>query len=356
MHVLGVQALALLDGIIPSSLLPILLGGLVALAAVLLFIGLQRIVDARAESVYMRMITMRMITRRGLQVTENDPGLLERAKKTRSRFRRTKQASYTPFDEVDDRNFTVRLSRELDRADVKVTPSEFLIGTIVLMSLGLLLGIALPVGGHFLLAGLLFILGWYGPRFWLRRRWIARQRAFNGQLADMITLMSGALRAGHGLLQRMNIAAQEGPRPSATEFGRVVRQVSMVGLSPDEALNNLVTRMQSSDLELFVNAINVQREVGGNIAELMDTIAATIRDRTKLVGEVQVLTAQQQYSGYIIALLPVGVAVMLAVINPNYILGVFQTTVWCGWTMASCGAIMILAGFLVIRKIVNIQV
>lgn len=351
MYTLGAQPLSLLEGVIPSSLLPILVGGLVALAIFLLFIGLQRIVDARADSVYMR-----MITKGGMPAQVADPGLLERAKKRRTRTRRPGQASYRALDEIDDRNFTVRLARELDRADLKITPSEFLIGTIVLMSLGLLLGIALPVGGHFLLAGLLFGLGWFGPRFWLRRRWLKRQRAFNNQLADMITLMSGALRAGHGLLQGMNIAAQEGPQPSATEFGRVVRQVSMIGLNPDEALNNLVTRMQSSDLELFVNAINVQREVGGNIAELMDTIAATIRDRNKLVGEVQVLTAQQQYSGYIIALLPVGLAIMLAVINPNYILGVFQTTVWCGWTMASCSAIMIIAGFLVIRRIVNIQV
>ncbi len=348
----GVQLLALADAIPSSPLLPILLGGVAAVGVVLIFAGLQRAVDARSESVYTRMIKTR-----GLQLPEGaDPALPRRARMRGGRLRRPRATAYARFDEVDDRSLTARLERELDRADVKITPSEFLIGSIVLMCLGLLLGIALPVGGNILLGILLFFLGWYGPRFWLRRRWLRRQRAFNNQLADMITLMSGALRAGHGLLQGMNIAAQEGPQPSAAEFGRVVRQISMVGLSPDEALNNLVIRMQSPDLELFVNAINVQREVGGNIAELMDTIANTIRERNKLYGEVQVLTAQQQYSGYIIALLPVGLALILAVINPSYILGVFQQTVWCGWTMAGCSAIMIFTGFLAIRKIVNIQV
>ena len=350
MQGLGAQALALIGGIQSSPLLPIILGGLVAMAVVLLFVGLQRFVDARATSVYLRQITTR-----GLRPTEGDPGLTTRAQQRRNRFRR-KPTTYTSFDELDERSFTVRLSRDLDRADVKITASEFLIISVVLMCAGVLLGIALPLGGHFLLAVILFALGWYGPRFWLRRRWRARQRVFNDQLADMITLMSGALRAGHGLMQGMSIASEQGPQPAAAEFGRVVRQVSMAGLSPDEALNNLVMRMQSADLALFVNAINVQREVGGNIAELMDTIAHTIRERNKLYGEVQVLTAQQQYSGYIIALLPVGLAAILAVINPSYIFGVFQETVWCGWVMAGISAIMIVSGFLVIRKIVHIQV
>jgi len=114
--------------------------------------------------------------------------------------------------------------------------------------------------------------------------------------------------------------------------------------------------MQSEDLELLVTAINVQREVGGNLVEVLEIIAATIRERVKLVGEMRVLTAQQQLSGYVIAMLPVVLALLLGVINPNYMLGVFRETVWCGWTMLSCSALMILSGFLVIRQIVNIRV
>jgi tight adherence protein B len=153
----------------------------------------------------------------------------------------------------------------------------------------------------------------------------------------------------------MELVAREGPSPVSTEFDRVVREVGL-GLSPEEALANLVERMQSEDLELLVTAINVQREVGGNLVEVMDTISTTIRERVKLVGEVKVLTAQQAYSGYIIALLPVVLSLMLGIINPSYMLGVFQTTHWCGWTMVGCSGIMIMSGFLVIRRIVDIKV
>lgn len=167
--------------------------------------------------------------------------------------------------------------------------------------------------------------------------------------------MSGSLRAGYSLLQALEMVAREGPEPVSNEFDRVVREVGL-GLSPEEALSNLVERMQSEDLELLVTAINVQREVGGNLIEVLETIANTIRDRIKLLGEVKVLTSQQQYSGYIIALLPVGLALLLLVINQAYMLSIFQKAPGVGWLLLSCSGIMILCGFLVIRQIVNIKV
>jgi tight adherence protein B len=167
--------------------------------------------------------------------------------------------------------------------------------------------------------------------------------------------MSGALRSGFSMLQSMELVAREGPEPVSKEFERVVREVGL-GFSPEEALANMVERMQSEDLELLVTAINVQREVGGNLVEVLDTIANTIRERVKLVGQVRVLTAQQQFSGYIIALLPVALALILGIINPNYMLSVFSKTTYCGWTMLGCSATSVLSGFLVIRKIVDIKV
>jgi tight adherence protein B len=106
----------------------------------------------------------------------------------------------------------------------------------------------------------------------------------------------------------------------------------------------------------MVTAINVQREVGGNLAEVLDTIAGTIRDRVKLKGEVRALTAQQQYSGYILALLPVALALVLFIINPTYMLGLYTKTHWCGWVMTGCSVVMVLSGFLVIQRIVDIKV
>ena len=205
------------------------------------------------------------------------------------------------------------------------------------------------------LAVVMLAAGLYGPRLYVTRRKRNRQNQFNSQLSDTITLMSGALRSGYSLLQSMELVAREGPVPVSMEFDRVVREVGL-GLSPEEALANLVERMQSEDLELLVTAINVQREVGGNLVEVMETISNTIRERVKLIGEVKVLTAQQAYSGYIIALLPVALAIILGILNPTYMLGIFQQTTWCGWTLVSCSGIMILSGFLVIRRIVNIKV
>lgn len=327
-----------------AVLLGLMAGGGIAL----LFLGLQRVVDTQANPLGRRLddlllpvsgITAEPTTRRG-----------------RRERRRRVIPVYVPEDDTGtSRSFTMRLARDLARADIKITVGEFMVLTVVLASVGGLVGFALPIGGHFLLGVLLLLGGVYGPRAYVSRRKQNRQNLFNQQLADVVTLMSGSLRAGYSLLQAMELVAREAPQPVASEFDRVVREVGL-GLSPEEALANLVERMQSEDLELLVTAINVQREVGGNLVEVLDTISGTIRDRVKLIGEVRVLTAQQQYSGYIVALLPVALALLLGIINPSYMLGVFQETTWCGWTMAGCSFVMIFSGFLLIRRIVNIQV
>ncbi len=324
-----------------SSGLAILLGALVGTGIALLFVGLQRIIDGQ---------TTRLSYRLDNYVVA--PPAAQSTKKRRQR-RQRRTATYVEGD--NSKSFTTTLARDLARADLKITVGEFLVLTVVLASLGALIGLAIPASGRVLLGAVLAATGLFGPRYYVTRRKNKRQQLFNSQLSDVITLMSGALRSGYSLLQSMELVAREGPAPVSTEFDRVVREVGL-GLSPEEALANLVERMQSEDLELLVTAINVQREVGGNLVEVMETISTTIRERVKLVGEVKVLTSQQAYSGYIIALLPVALSLLLGVINPSYMLGIFQTTHWCGWTMVGCSSIMILSGFLVIRRIVDIKV
>lgn len=326
----------------------VLLGLMVGGGIALLFVGLQRVVDTQSNPIARRMDEFIIPV----------PGAAPDIKTRRGRRERRRRAApvYVQSDDsAASRSFTVTLARDLARADLKITVGEFMVITVVLASVGGLIGFALPLGGHFLLGVILLAAGFYSPRIYVNRRKNKRQALFNQQLADVITLMSGSLRSGYSLLQAMELVAREAPQPVAGEFDRVVREVGL-GLSPEEALANLVERMQSEDLELLVTAVNVQREVGGNLVEVLDTISATIRDRVKLIGEVKVLTAQQQYSGYIIAMLPVALALLLGVINPSYMLGVFQDTIWCGWTMAGCSFIMIFAGFLLIRRIVNIKV
>jgi tight adherence protein B len=324
-----------------SSGLAILLGALVGTGIALLFVGLQRVIDGQTTRVSSRLDQFTFNVAAGPSVKARNP-----------RRRRRRTATYV---EGDTQSFTKTLARDLARADLKITVGEFMVVTVVLASLGGLIGFALPVAGRILLGAVLGACGLFGPRFYINYRRNKRQQAFNNQLSDVITLMTGALRSGYSLLQSMELVAREGPSPVSIEFDRVVREVGL-GLSPEEALANLVERMQSEDLELLVTAINVQREVGGNLVEVMDTISTTIRERVKLVGEVKVLTAQQAYSGYIIALLPIVLSLLLGVLNPSYMLGIFQTTHWCGWTMVGCSLIMILSGFLVIRRIVDIKV
>jgi tight adherence protein B len=318
----------------------LLLGGLTIVAVLVFFNGLRRTLGGGSHGVAARLETYGA---REIAVAQE-----YRRRQAAGFYGRINRA-------VAGQGFAQALTRDLARADLKITVGEFLVITVVIASVGGLIGFALPLGGHFVLGFVLLLLGLFLPRMWVRARRNARQRAFNGQLSDTISLLSGALRSGYSLLQSMELVAREGPSPVAEEFERVVREVGL-GLSPEEALSNLIARMQSDDLELMVTAINVQREVGGNLAEVLDTIATTIRERVKLVGEVRALTAQQQYSGYILALLPVGLALILLFINPTYMLGLYTRTTYCGWCMTGCSGAMVLSGFLIIQRIVDIKV
>lgn len=328
-------------------------GVLVALSVILIFSGLQRSMNRRTSPVEERLIGVGPVgpaapqkTRRSLflglgrQRDRNTAATLERLDATSS---------------ANQRSFSARLERELSQADIRLTAGEFMILSVSLASVGALLGFALPISSHLLLGLLLLIAGIYGPRAYVTRRRLARQRLFNLQLPEMITLMSNSLSAGANLTQALAMVAREGPDPIGPEFRRVMREIDF-GRTPEVALTNLAERMQSEDLEFLVTAVNIQAQAGGKLGEMLNTIAETIRERVKLLGDVRVLTSQQRLSGYVIALLPVAIALMLTLINPNYMLGVFQTTRWCGWTMLTVSVGMILFGFLIIRRIVNIKV
>ncbi|HEY7849099.1 MAG TPA: type II secretion system F family protein [Ktedonobacterales bacterium] len=321
------------------------IGGLVAGGVVLFFIGVQRVVDARTNMVSRRLDDM------GVIGVASDMG---GAKDKRGRKKRNARKPGSSVGSSQS-NYTIRLASELAQADLRITAGEFLTLRGVLASVGALLGLVIPVGNPFVLALVLLLAGLYGPTLWVRRRKLARQRKFNEQLPDLVTLMSGALRTGYSFMQSLELVAREGVEPSKSEFSRVVREVG-IGISPEEALSHLVERMQSEDLNLLVTAVNVQREVGGNLVEVLEIIAGTIRERLKLLGEVGVLTAQQSLSGYIIAMLPVGLGLLLFIINPKYMLGMFTDTHWFGWTMITCSLVMVVTGLIVIRRIVNIKV
>jgi tight adherence protein B len=331
----------------------VLIGAMAGVGIWLMFLGIQRAVQNRSESLLDRM------NKFGAPVPPPFPDANEKKKKSRQRrflfFSNRRRVLTDPGADSTGRSYTAGLARDLARADIRITVGEYFVMVLALAGAGALIGLALPIGGHILLAVILIAAAFFVPRRYVTIQKQRRQRAFNSQLSDVITMIANTLRSGFALLQSLELVSREAPSPINQEFERVVREVGF-GTSVELALSHLVDRMESEDLELLVTAINVQREVGGNLVEVLDGISATIRDRVRLVGEVRTLTAQQQYSGYIIALLPVGLALMLSVINPGYMLGVFKETTWCGWTMLSCSLVMIIAGFLIIRQIVQIKV
>jgi tight adherence protein B len=252
--------------------------------------------------------------------------------------------------DASDKKFSTKVQRDLARANLKLKVSEYYyirIGSA--LGLGLLLGILRdPVSG---VVGL--FLGYMLPRFYVGRRIGGRLGSFNKQLADTITLLSNSLRAGSSFLQSIELVSRETPAPMGEEMGRVVREVNL-GLGMEEALANLVRRIKSDDLDLMVTAIGVQQQVGGNLAEILDTIAFTIRERVRIKGDINTLTAQGRMSGYLVAFLPIGIAVVLNMINPAFMAPLFSQLI--GQILLGVGLVMMTIGFFAIQKIVSIKV
>ena len=254
-------------------------------------------------------------------------------------------------DAVTKRGFAASIQTDLARADLKLRVAEFVMITILSVFIGFVL--ARLIFGSALIGMLFAVVGFFVPRTYVGYRKRQRLNAYNDQLADTIGLLANSLRSGFSIVQSMETVAEQLPDPMASEFHRVVQEIGL-GLNYEEALNNMLRRVPSEDLDLMITAVNIQGRVGGNLAEILDTIGHTIRERVRIKGEIRVLTAQQMISGYILTALPVVLGLVLYLINKEYISRMFQDP--CGWIMIGVSVIMIGLGFLIIRKIVNIEV
>ena len=243
------------------------------------------------------------------------------------------------------------LATQLARADIKLTVGEFLAATVIVMILGG--GVAYLLTRQVVAAVLACVVCFFAPRWYIAFLRGRRLRAFNDQLGDTINLMVNSLRAGYSVMQAMDAVAQEMGTPISTEFGRVGQEVQL-GLTLEQALSNMLRRVPSDDLDMMITAINVQREVGGNLAEVLDSISHTIRERIRIKGEIRALTAQSRISGYMVAMVPVVLAVVIYLIQPEFMSLLF--TERCGWIMLGVAVVGIVAGFVVIGKIVDIDV
>jgi tight adherence protein B len=306
---------------------------LVAVAVLALFLGMYRSAQ-RIQDLDERFADVAPELRAELSKTDEKPGGKERLDRW-----------------LGSAKFASRARARLSQANVKLTLTEFMLLRVGLMGLGFVLGwfISKMVIGGVLVAILASVL----PNAYIGRLQQKRLKAFQDQLPDVLSMLVNSLRAGHGLLQAVNLVTQEMPEPTCEEFERVRRELNL-GVSMREALGHLVDRIESDDLELMVTAINVQHEVGGNLAEILATISEVIRERVRILGEVRTMTAQQRMVGTVLAGLPFLLGTGLMMINPDYMKGLFQPGLPI---MLAVGAVvMIIMGYVLMQRMLKIEV
>lgn len=322
----------------------IIIGGAILVAVVVLIFGISRL-QANREADIEQVL--------GRYTTDYDT-LIEALEEEEQEGRdEASQVIKSLNNAIEDRQFAQNWKEQLARADLKITPAEygflhivsvvvfFLVGTFVIFGTPIL-GIATAMAGFF------------APRIYVGFRKGKRLSMFENQLPDTLGMWVNGLRSGYSVMQAMEAIASEGPEPTATEFKRVVQEIQL-GIARDEAFDHMLNRLPSEDLDLIITAVNIQQEVGGNLAEILDIISHTIRERIKLKGEIRVLTAQGRVTGYIIGGLPVLLAVFLYLISGDY-MGRMVENRTCGWPMLGCGASLIGLGTAAIQKIVDIQI
>jgi tight adherence protein B len=247
--------------------------------------------------------------------------------------------------------FSARLDDKLEQAGLPMRAGEFVASSVVCAIAGGLLGAVLTRNILFILV--FAVVASLIPYAWLVRAKGQRQKKMAEQLADVLSILASSLRAGHGFLQSLDQVASEISEPSASEFHRVVSEIRL-GRPIDEAMIGMADRIGSEDMRWAVMAVNIQREVGGNLAEVLDIVAKTVRERAYIHRQVRVLSAEGRISIAILAALPIGLFLYLALVNPEYVTPLFKDPI--GQIMLICGATLMGLGILVMKRIVRIDV
>ena len=242
------------------------------------------------------------------------------------------------------------VEKELTRADLPLRGDEFLVFSFAAIFTATLL--AFFSTGSLMLALMVLVIFVPLPYLFIQRARVKRLSKINAQIGDALLIIANSLRSGFSFLQAMDLVRKEMPDPIAKEFGRTFQEISL-GTPTEQALQNMSERVHSDDLEMVVTAVLIQRQVGGNLAEVLDKIAHTIRERIRIKGEIKTLTAQGRISGLIVGLLPVALVALFYMINPGYISILFTTKT--GIFMVGAAVVAQTLGFLMIRKIVDIK-
>lgn len=287
-----------------------------------------------------------------------DPYLSANAQAQEKEDSRQKRAVEWVSKKVEKTSFGDKISRDLARADIKFKVGEYflLIGASVI-AFGLL---ARFLGGGNSTPGTIStiggaIAGFFVPRIYVRTKQRQRLQKFQDQLGDLLNLMVNGLRAGYSTMQAMESVSKELPPPVCDEFRRVVQEMQ-IGIPMETALDNLLRRIPSPDLDFVITAINVQREVGGNLSEILDSISFTIRERIRIKGEVRVMTSQVRASGAVLSMIPLGLTCLLWFLSPNYIGHMTDGGPVCTAVIAVVILGMIGISYFIMQKIADIEV
>lgn len=250
-----------------------------------------------------------------------------------------------------EEKYVVGATRTLDSMFLTIPPQHLLyLSLLSCILLGLLV---FAVFGSLILAGIFAIPGLFIPKIFIYFMKQKRNKKFNIQLVDALMSMSNSLKAGFSLTQSMSLIEREMENPIAQEF-RLLNTELRLGVELEVAFRHLVERMPTQDLDLVVTSILISREIGGNLTEVFDNIANTIRERQKMTGKISALTAQGKIQGVIMCLLPVAIGFIINMINPGLMKPMFNTT--AGIVLLSIAGVMLGIGALIIRKIVSIDV
>lgn len=250
----------------------------------------------------------------------------------------------------DKKKSISKIEMQLIKADVPLTVEELLV--IKILSSTVLAFLGFSLSKDIIIGLLLFIVIWNIPRFIIVKKRNKRLHLFNQQINEGIIIISNSLKAGYSFLQAVAVVVEETHDPFSKEFKRLLKEMSL-GISTEDALKGMLNRIDSEDLRLIINAILIQKDIGGNLSEILENISDTIRDRQKIQSELKTLTAQGKMSGFIVALMPIVLGLTLYLFNKEYILVLFNTVI--GLAMISSAVISQVFGLIIIKKIIKIQ-
>ncbi len=283
------------------------------------------------------------------RLNESDPE--KRVVESKALVQKVRKSPMSGLAKLVPKGKNNKISDMLMKANLSLTAEELFIYRLLFsIALGFL---SYAIRRDYIFTSIVVIIVWNSPKFLIKRRIKKRLADFNHQLNGALALISNALKAGHSFMQAVSIAARETQGTFSDEFKILLKELNF-GIPIEVGFENLLKRVGSSDMKLVVNAILIQKDIGGNLSEILENIASTIRDRQTIQNEMKTLTAQGKMSGMIVMLLPVFLGGVIYLMNPEYMMVLFTTKIGLG--IVAVAVVNELIGIVLIRKIISIEV